>query len=100
MSFFRYHSLFAEHGIGTGTGTGKRWVSILRYVLYTLQRDSDRDGDSAHPIPCPCPSCFYDFVFKNRLIRLGFSYQKILYLKSQPTDSQSGVLITTLQSQL
>ena len=43
-----------------------------------------------------------DFVFKIRLIRLGFSYwkQKFLYLNSQPTDSQSGVITTTPQSQL
>ena len=47
-------------------------------------------------------SCFTDFVFKIRLIRLGFSFQKqrILYLNPKPTDSQSGVLTTTSQSQL
>ena len=47
-------------------------------------------------------SCFSDFVFKIRLIRLGFSFQKqkFLYLNSQPTDSQSGILTTTPQRQL
>ena len=47
-------------------------------------------------------SCFADFVFKIRLIRLGFSFQKqkFLYLNSQPTDSKSRVLTTTTQSQL
>ena len=42
-------------------------------------------------------SFFSDFVFKIRLIRLGFSFQKqkkILNLNSQPTDSQSGVITT------
>ena len=39
-------------------------------------------------------SCFSDFAFKIRIIRLGFSFQKkILYWNSQPTDSQSGVII-------
>ena len=37
---------------------------------------------------------FSYFEFKITLIRLGLSFQKenILYLKSQPTDSQSGVI--------
>ena len=45
---------------------------------------------------------FSRFVFKIRLIKLGFSFQKqkILYLNPQTTDSQSGVLATTPQSQL
>ena len=34
---------FTRHRTRTGTGTGKRWVSILRYVLYTLHRDRDRE---------------------------------------------------------
>ena len=40
----------------------------------------------------PNQSCFSDFVFKIRLIKLGFSFQKqkFLYLKPWPTDSQSG----------
>ena len=37
------------HGIGTGTETGKRWVSILRYVLYTLHGDKDRDREPLLP---------------------------------------------------
>ena len=47
-------------------------------------------------------SCFSHFVFKIRLIRLGLSFQKqkILYLHSQPTDSESGVITITPQSQL
>ena len=42
---------------------------------------------------------YADFVFK---IRLDFSFQKlkILYLNPQPTDSQSGVITITPQSQL
>ena len=40
-----------------------------------------------------------DFVFKIRLIRLGFCFNKlkipVLYLNSQPTDSQSRILTTT-----
>ena len=42
---------------------------------------------------------FSDFVFKIRLIRLGFSFKKlkspVMYLNSQPTNSQSGVIIIT-----
>ena len=39
-------------------------------------------------------SYFSGFVFKIRLIRLGFSFQKqkFLYLNSQPTDCQSRVI--------
>ena len=42
------------------------------------------------------------FEFKMRLIRLGFSFmkQKFLYLNSQTTDSQSGVITITLKIQL
>ena len=45
---------------------------------------------------------FSDFVFKIRLIKLGFSFQKtkIPVLNSQPTDSHQGVLTTTPQSQM
>ena len=50
-------------------------------------------------------SCFSDFVFKIRLIRLGFSFKKnfkipVLYLNSKPTDSQLGVITTAPQIQL
>ena len=48
-------------------------------------------------------SCFSDFGFKIRLIRrdvFSKKSQKFLYLNSLPTDSQSGVLTTTPQSQL
>ena len=49
-------------------------------------------------------SCFSDFVFKIRLIRLDFSFKKlkspVLYFKSQPTDSPSGVITITPKSQL
>ena len=44
-------------------------------------------------------SCFSDFAFKIRLIRLGFFFKKIktpvMYLNSQSTDSQSGVITVT-----
>ena len=45
---------------------------------------------------------FSDFVFKIRLIRLDFSFQKqkCLHLNPQPTNLQPGVLTTTPQSQL
>ena len=46
---------------------------------------------------------FSEFLFKIRLIRLGFSFhknQKLLYFNSQPTDFQSKVLSTTPQRQL
>ena len=45
---------------------------------------------------------FSSFEFKIRLIRLGLSFQKqkFLYLNSQPSDSQSGVLTITPESQL
>ena len=54
---------------------------------------------SMNKISTPLYLCFSDFEFK---IRLGFCVQKqeFLYLNSQPTDSQSGVLTTTAQSQL
>ena len=48
-------------------------------------------------------SCFSDFVFKIRLIKLGFSFKKnkeFLYLNSQPTDSQSGAITIIPKSQL
>ena len=32
-----------------GTGTGKQWVTILRYVLYTLHKDRDRHGKPLLP---------------------------------------------------
>ena len=47
---------------GTATGTGKWWVSMLHYVLYTLHRDRDRDRDKEplgfipiSPFPFPVP---------------------------------------------
>ena len=45
---------------------------------------------------------FSYFKFKIRLIRLGFSFrkQKVLFLNSQPTDSQSGIINITPKSQL
>ena len=45
-------------------------------------------------------SCFSDLVFKIRLIKLDFSFQKQKNPTFEPTDSQSGVLTTTPQSQL
>ena len=49
---FPIYGSFTLHG--AGTGTGKRWVSVLRYVLYTLHRDRDRYKEtllSIVPIP-------------------------------------------------
>ena len=45
---------------------------------------------------------FSYFEFKIRLIKLGISFQKqkFLYMNSQPTDFQSGVITITLKSQL
>ena len=43
---------------GTGTGTGKRWVSVWRYVLYTIHRDRGRYMEPLFyivPIPFPVP---------------------------------------------
>ena len=59
------------------------WLAKFRKIVWTL-------------------SCFSDFVFKTRLVRLGFYFQiqKILYLNSQPADSQSGVIAITPKSQL
>ena len=34
---FRYYGSYTLYRTGTGTGTGKWWVSIWHYVLYTLQ---------------------------------------------------------------
>ena len=52
--------LFTLHGTGTGNGTrnGKRWVSILHYVMYTLHSDRGRDSKplfSIVSIPVPVP---------------------------------------------
>ena len=52
------NGLFILHGTGNGTGNGKRWVSILHYVLYTLHKDRDRGTIvfyCVHPGPSPCP---------------------------------------------
>ena len=70
------------------------WVvsSILVPFLFTTQK------------PLPNIRVFADSVFKIRLIRLGFSFKKlkipVLYLNSQPTDSQSRVLTITPKSRL
>ena len=40
------------------TRLGQGWVSILRYVLYTLHRDRDEDREPLFfivPIPVPVP---------------------------------------------
>ena len=46
-------------------------------------------------------SNYLDFFYFEFKIRLGFSFQKqkILYLNSQPTDSQSGVITITPKKQ-
>ena len=48
------------------------------------------------------PDLYFYFEFKIRLVRLGLSFQrqKFLYLNSQPTDSQSGVIATTSKNQV
>ena len=38
---FLYYAMYCTHY--TGTGTSKRWVSILHYVLYTLHGDRDQE---------------------------------------------------------
>ena len=49
-----YTDSFKLHG--TGTGTGRWWISILSYVLYTLHRERDRESlFSIVPIPFPAP---------------------------------------------
>ena len=51
-----FNDLFTLHGRGNRAGNGKRWVSVLYYVLYTLHSDSDRDREplfSIVPIPVP-----------------------------------------------
>ena len=37
------YGLLTLPGTGNGTGTGKLWVSILRYVQYTPHKDRDRE---------------------------------------------------------
>ena len=72
-----------------------RWRSYKTILYQILNR---RTGQFLRQ------SCFSDFVFKIRLIRLGFFFKKlkipVLYLNSQPTDSQSGVITITPKSQL
>ena len=56
---------FTLHATGTGTATGKTWVSKLRYVLYILQRDRDRIQlfsiiSIPVPVPVPVPCNVYE----------------------------------------
>ena len=71
-------------------------VHTIPYPIDEILEDMKRN-DTLNP--SPNQSCFSDFVFKIRLIRLGFSFKKlkipVLYLKSQPTNSQSGVIPIT-----
>ena len=56
LPFLAKNGSFTLHWTGTGTGTGKWWVSILRCVLYTLDRDRDRYMKSLVAIvPIPFP---------------------------------------------
>ena len=59
----RYYGSYTLHRSRTGTGTGKRWVSIWCCVLYTLQSDRDRYMEALFstvpilfpvPVPVPC----------------------------------------------
>ena len=62
---------FILHGTGNGNGTGKRWVSMLRYVLYILRKD--RTGILNHCFllwPSPSPvQCVWDIMYTNALPR-------------------------------
>ena len=58
---------FTPQGNGTLAGTGKRWVSILRYVPYTIHRN--RDGEPLFsivlilvsvPVLLPVPCGMYE----------------------------------------
>ena len=42
---FLYYAIYCSHYTGTGTGTGKWWVPVLCYILFTLHRDQDRDRE-------------------------------------------------------
>ena len=55
---FDPYGSYILHGTETETGTGKQYVSKLRYVLYTLHRGRDRYVDPLFyivPIPFPVP---------------------------------------------
>ena len=42
---FLYYAIYCSHYIGTGTGTGKWWVPVLCFILFTLHRDWDRNRE-------------------------------------------------------
>ena len=46
---FRNNGWFTLHRTGTRTGTGTRWVSILRYELYTPHRVRDKEWEPFYP---------------------------------------------------
>ena len=78
------------------------WLQNLCPVRrHTLETESFTDF-TVGGLKFTVHSRFSNFVFKIRLIRLGFPFQKTNnpVLEHQPTDSQSGVLTTTPQSQL
>ena len=52
---------FTLHRTRTGTGAGKRWVSILRYVLYKLHRDREPLLPPANEV-FGARQCFYTCV--------------------------------------
>ena len=93
LLMIRYRSHFDPYGSftlhGTRTGTGKWWVSILCYVLYTLHRNRDKNREplfSIVPIPFPVPipipaqvlcSVFKPLVWNTILFWQAFNYQKV-----------------------
>ena len=60
---------------GTGTGTGERLVSILRYVLYTLHRDREPLFSIVpapfFPVPVPVPFCHHAQMLECRQLGTG-----------------------------
>ena len=56
-NILRKFNLTRRYDSFTLHGTGKRWISILRYVLYALHRDTDGGREplfSIVPVPVPC----------------------------------------------
>ena len=80
--------LFQSLNIHNAETKGAQHTSMVKSM------DKGDDGCSSWSIHSIAHySCFSDFVFKIRLMRLGFSFQNTK--NSQPPDSQSGVITTT-----
>ena len=72
------NGLFTLLRTGNRTGNGKRWVSVLPYVLYTLHRDSKSLFSIVSipvpvPFPFPVPCSVWAISHKCRLQWLSFS---------------------------